>query len=430
MLKNIAAQDPEVLNLLRLELSRQRNGLVMIPSENFASLATMEAVGTILTNKYSEGYPNKRYYSGNKMIDQIEQLAIDRAKKLFQAEHANVQPHSGAGANQACYNAVLNPGDKILGMNLDHGGHLTHGSPVNFSGKTYHFLEYGVNQETEVLDMDEIRKIALKEKPKLVLSGATAYPRKIDFKAFQELAYEIDAYCMADISHIVGLCLSGLHQNPVPTHDIVMTTTHKTLRGTRGAIILCKQEDRLKHLFDKDGKKNLAEKIDFNVFPGLQGGPLEHVIAGKAVSFAEAMKPEFKTYQEQIVKNAKALAESLMNNGIKLVSNGTDNHLILIDCRNLKEKAKVLSQLLEDIGIYVNRNMIPFDPGTPFNPTGIRLGTPALTSRGMKQPEMRVIGEWISGILKDPQNAQRQEKVKQSILDLTKQFPLYPGLEY
>ncbi len=430
MLKNIAQQDPEVLMLLNMELARQRNGLVMIPSENFASLASLEAAGTVLTNKYSEGYPNKRYYSGNKIIDQIEQLAIDRAKKLFQAEHANVQPNAGSTANQACYNAVLKPGDKILGMNLGHGGHLTHGSQVNFSGKTYAFVPYGVSPETELLDMDAIRKQALHEKPKLILSGATAYPRKIDFKAFQEIAYEIDAYCMADISHIVGLCLAGLHQNPVPTHDIVMTTTHKTLRGTRSAIILSKQEDRLRHLYDPDGKKNLAEKIDFSIFPGLQGGPLQHCIAAKAICFAEAMKPEFKTYQEQIVKNAQTLADSLMNEGVRLVSNGTDNHLVLIDSRSINVKARQAVNVLEEVGIYTNFNMIPFDTGTPFNPSGIRLGTPALTTRGMKESEMKEIGVWIAAILKNTTNEEVKEKIRNNILDLTKQFPLYVGLEY
>ncbi|MBI3032802.1 serine hydroxymethyltransferase [Candidatus Woesearchaeota archaeon] len=430
MLTNVAQQDPEILMLLQLELSRQRNGLMLIPSENFASLASLEAAGTVLTNKYAEGYPTRRYYTGNKVIDKIEQLAIDRAKKLFQAEHANVQPNAGSTANQACYNAVLKPGDKILGMNLGHGGHLTHGNPVNFSGKTYSIVPYGVNQETEMLDMDEIRKIALKEKPKLVLSGATAYPRKIDFKAFQEIAYEVDAYCMADISHIVGLCLAGLHQNPVPSHDIVMTTTHKTLRGTRGAIILCKQEDRLKHLYDPEGKKNLAEKIDFSLFPGLQGGPLQHIIAAKAVCFAEAMKPEFKTYQEQIVKNAKALAESLINEGVRVVSNGTDNHLILIDCRSVNCKGKEGANTLEELGIYTNFNMIPFDTGTPFNPSGIRLGTPALTSRGMKESEMKEIGSWIATVLKNLHNDHVKEKIRNEVLEMTRQFPLYPELEY
>ena len=432
MLDNLKRFDPELHFLLQEELLRQQHGLVMIPSENFASRAVLEAAGTVLTNKYAEGYPGKRYYTGNKVIDKIEQLAIDRAKQLFGAEHANVQPHSGSGANMACYAAILKPGDKILGMNLAHGGHLTHGNPVNFSGKTYNFIPYGVSKETETIDMDEVRKIALKERPKLVLSGHTAYPRKVDFKEFADIANEIDAYSMADISHIVGLCLAGVHQNPVPFTDIVMTTTTKTLRGPRSAIILCKQEDRLKHLYDPDGKRNLAQKIDFTVFPGMQGGPLQHIIAAKAVAFKEAMLPEFKTYQEQIAKNAKALAEALMNNGIRLVSGGTDNHLVLIDCTPLGITGKEGANFMEELGIYTNFNMIPFDTRTPFNPSGIRMGTPALTTRGFRESEMEVIGEMIAKALKNVKsgNAETNNRIKQQISELCRRFPLYPGLEY
>ncbi len=429
MLNNVRRFDAEVAALLDLELQRQREGLVMIPSENFASLAVLEAAGTVLTNKYAEGYPGKRYYSGNKYIDQIEQLAIDRAKELFQAEHANVQPNAGSTANMACYMALLNKGDKVLGMNLAHGGHLTHGSPVNFSGQMYSFVAYGVDKETEMLDMDSIRKIALAEKPKLVLSGHTAYPRKMNFAEFASIANEIDAYAMADISHIVGLCLAGEHENPVPSHDVVMTTTHKTLRGTRSAMILCKKEDRLKQKYHSSDKWNLAQRIDRAVFPGLQGGPLEHLIAAKAVMLREAMLPSFKEYQLQIVKNAKALAESLMANGMRLVTGGTDNHLMLIDCSKLPvQNGKRGSELLEIIGIYTNMSMIPFDTGVPLKPSGIRLGTPALTTRGMKESEMKQIGEWIALLLQKPEDEALQRKTINNVKDLTSRFPLYPEL--
>ncbi len=429
MLEHIRKFDPQLASLVDAELERQRDGLVMIPSENFASPAVLEAAGTVLTNKYAEGYPGRRYYSGNQYIDQVEQLAIDRAKLLFQAEHANVQPNAGSTANMACFMALLNRGDKVLGMDLAHGGHLTHGSPVNFSGQTYNFVAYGVERETEMLDMDKIRKIALAEKPKLVLSGHTAYPRKLNFTQFFEIAQEVGAYAMADISHIVGLCLAGEHENPVPSHDVVMTTTHKTLRGTRSALILCKKEDRLKEKFHAEDKWDLAQRVDRAVFPGLQGGPLEHLIAAKAVMLKEAMLPEFAIYQKQIVKNAKALAEALMSSGLRLVSGGTDNHLMIIDCTKLAvANGKKGSTLLEAAQIYTNMSMIPFDTGTPLKPSGIRLGTPALTTRGMKESEMKEIGALIATLLQNP----TEEKVAATqgkVRDLTSRFPLYPELK-
>lgn len=424
----IKQADPEVSAILDKELTRQQKGLVMIPSENFASPPVLEAAGSILTNKYAEGYPAKRYYTGAQFIDEIENLAIARAKKLFSAEHANVQPHSGSTANMECYSAVLEPGDKILGMDLNHGGHLTHGSPVNFSGKMYNFVPYGVRKDTEKLDMDEVREIALKEKPKLILSGITSYPRTVEFDKFAEIAEEIGAYAMADISHIVGLCLAGIHPNPTPTHDIVMTTTTKTLRGPRSAVILCKKEDRYKEKYHPEEKKNLAELIDSSVFPRHQGGPLEHIIAAKAVAFAEAMKPEFVEYQKQIVANAKALAESLAENGLRLVSGGTDNHLVLIDCTPLNITGKDGALALAEAEIYTNFNVIPFDTRKPFNPSGIRLGTPALTSRGMKEKEMKEIGKMIGDLLKDHTNQSLIKKTRDLVYELTKSFPLYEEL--
>lgn len=440
--QNLKSQDPQVYSLISQELIRQQQGLMMIPSENYASLASIEAAGTVLTNKYAEGYPYKRYYTGNQFIDEIEQLAIDRAKKLFQAEHANVQPHSGSSANMACFAAILKPGDKIMAMRLDQGGHLTHGSPVNFSGKTYRFIHYGVRPDTEMIDMNEVRELARKEKPALLLSGLTSYPRQLDFDAFAEIAAEINAYAMADISHIVGMCLAGLHPNPMPTHDIVMTTTHKTLRGTRSAIILCKKNDWV--LKNKDAatdfditklpereqktRYDLARKIDAAIFPGLQGGPLEHIIAAKAVCFAEALKPEFLNYQKQIIANAQALAATLTENGLRLVSGGTDNHLLLIDCGHFGTSGKIGANALAECDIYTNFNLIPFDPRTPFDPSGIRLGTPALTSRGMKESEMRAIGALIAKVLKNPADESVKNDARSMVRELTKQFPIYEGL--
>ena len=427
-IENIKKQDPEVADLIDQELARQREGLVMIPSENFASMAVMEAIGTVLTNKYAEGYPGKRYYTGAQVIDKIEILAIERAKELFGAEHANVQPHSGSSANMEVYAALTDNGDKILGMNLAHGGHLTHGSPVNFSGKRYEFIPYGVSKKDEQIDMDEVRELALKHKPRIILSGTTAYPRKIDFAKFAEIATEINAYSMADISHISGLCIAGVHENPTSTHDVVMTTTTKTLRGPRSAIILSKKEDRYHDLYHKDAKKDLAGLIDFNVFPGMQGGPLEHAIAAKAIAFKEAMSEEYKEYQRQIAKNAKALAEELMSQGLRLVSDGTDTHLILIDCTDLGITGKEGANKLAEFGIYTNFNMIPFDKRTPFNPSGIRIGTPALTTRGMKEDEMKEIGKVIAGVLKNLDDEKAQKEAKKVVKDLTDQFEIYPEL--
>jgi len=413
-LKNI--KDEEVLKIIKKELDRQRNEFNMIPSENYCSEAVLEASGSVMMNKYAEGYPKKRYYQGNRFIDDIEILAVERAKKLFNAEHANVQPNSGSPANMAVYFALLELKDKILGMNLSHGGHLTHGSPVNFSGKYYNFIAYGVEKDTERLDMDKIRKLAEKEKPKIILSGYTAYPRLIDFKEFHSIAQDVGAISMVDMAHIAGLIAGGAHPSPFPFTDVVTTTTHKTLRGPRSAMILCKEK--------------YAKAIDKAVFPGLQGGPHEHTIAGKAVCFAEAMKPEFKEYSYQIVKNAKALAEVLMENGIKLVSNGTDNHLILIDLIKTKSvgkqgMGKEGAVALEEAGIITNCNTIPFDPSTPFRPSGIRLGTPILTTRGMKESEMKEVGEMIAKILNNLGDASIRPKIKQRVAELCNQFPVY-----
>jgi len=430
----LKTQDPKIYQEIENELQRQKDELNMIPSENYVSKAVMEASGSVLTNKYAEGYPRKRYYQGNKYVDEVEQEAIDRAKKLFNAEHANVQPNSGSPANMAVYFALLNLKDKIMGMNLSHGGHLTHGSPVNFSGKHYNFIDYGVEQDTEMLDMDKIRKLAEKEKPKIVLSGYTAYPRTIDFKEFHEIAKDIGAYSMVDMAHIAGLIAGKAHPTPFPFTDIVTTTTHKTLRGPRSAMILCKNEDGLANVEGLDEKqaaraKNLAGKIDRAVFPGLQGGPHEHIIAAKAVAFKEAMTDEFKNYSQQIVKNAKALAETLMENGIKLVSNGTDNHLILIDLIKSKSVAKQgmgkdAAVALEEAGIITNANTIPYDPSTPFKPSGIRIGTPILTTRGMKESEMKQVGQWITQVINNHENQELKQKIKQEVQELCQDFPI------
>ncbi|MBU1146118.1 serine hydroxymethyltransferase [Patescibacteria group bacterium] len=416
--------DPEIANAIENEINRQRNGLEMIASENIVSRAVLEAMGTPLTNKYSEGYPGKRYYGGNKFIDVSENLAIDRAKKIFGAEHANVQPHSGSQANAAAYLALLNPGDKILAMNLAHGGHLSHGSPINFSGKFYNVVFYGVDKNTGRINMDEVRKIAMAEKPKLILTGASAYPREIDFAAFRKIADEVGAYLIADIAHIAGLVAAKIHPDPVPVCDVVTTTTHKTLRGPRGALILCKTEDRLR----PDDKKNLAQKIDSAVFPGIQGGPLEHIIAAKAVAFLEALQPDFIEYQKQIVKNAKTLADTLLAGGLKLVSGGTDNHLILIDLTGTGLGGKQVEDALGVVEIYVNKNMIPYDSQKPTDPSGVRLGTPALTTRGMKEEEMKLIGEMIVKIIKNIDDENVKKEVRESVHGLVTKFPVYPGL--
>jgi glycine hydroxymethyltransferase len=411
---SLRQQDPEIAELINQEIGRQQNGLVMIPSENHASIAVLEAMGTVLSNKYAEGYPGKRYYTGNQFIDQVENLAIDRAKKLFGADHANVQPNAGSPANIAIYLATLKPGDKVMGMKLDQGGHLTHGHPVNLSGQLYNFVQYGVRQDTELIDLDEIREIAKKEMPKMIVTGATAYPRTFDFKGFKEIADEVGAILMADISHFVGLCLSGDHPQPFPHADIVMTTTHKTLRGPRSAIILCKE--------------NFAKAIDKAVFPGTQGGPLENMIAAKAVCFAEAAKPEFLDYGHQIAKNAKALAQTLMNEGIALVSGGTDNHLMLIKCAPLGLTGRQGSERLAQGGIFTNRNTVPYDTGTPFEPTGIRLGTPALTTRGMKEAQMEIVGKIIAKVLKNINDENVLKELQDTVAQLTREFPVYEGM--
>lgn len=408
--------DPELEELIQLEEKRQREGLMMIPSENYVSPAVMEAAGTVLTNKYAEGYPGKRYYTGNEYIDKIEQLAIDRAKKLFGAEHANVQPHAGSQANLACYFSLLQPGDTILAMSLSQGGHLSHGHPVSLSGKLFKFVHYGVRKDTEMLDMDEIEKLATEVKPKLILSGYTAYPRAVPFSRFAEIAKKAGAYAMADMSHIAGLVVGGAHESPVPSHDVVMTTTHKTLKGPRSAIILCKEK--------------YAAQIDKAVFPGMQGGPMEHIIAAKAVAFKEAMTSEYKEYQKQIVKNAKVLAETLMAEGLRLVSGGTDTHLMIIDCTALGISGKQGADALAECGIYTNFNMIPYDTRKPADPSGIRLGTPALTARGMnpthksmcgmKEPDMKTIGKLIADLLKNITDEQK-EKTKKVVNNLTLQ---------
>ena len=398
--------DREIKEAIDLEYNRQRQKIELIASENFTSKAVMEAMGSILTNKYAEGYPERRYYGGCEYVDIVENIAIDRAKKLFNAEHANVQPHSGSQANMAVYFAMLNPGDTILGMQLSHGGHLTHGSPVNFSGKLYNFISYSVSEIDGKIDYDEIEKVAIQAKPKMIVAGASAYSRVIDFKKFKSIADKVGAYLMVDMAHIAGLVAAGLHQNPVEYADFVTTTTHKTLRGPRGGMILCKEK--------------YAKEIDKAVFPGIQGGPLMHVIAGKAVCFKEAQSNEFKEYQMQIIKNAKALAEELIALGFELVSNGTDNHLILINLTNKNLTGKEAEKKLDDVGITVNKNTIPFDKQKPNITSGIRIGTPAVTTRGMKEAEMKEIAHLINLALNG-----EEEKAKKGIQELCNRFPLY-----
>jgi glycine hydroxymethyltransferase len=408
---HIRKTDPEIADALDKEIDRQRHKLEMIASENFTSRAVMEACGSVMTNKYAEGYPGKRYYGGCQFVDQSETLAIDRAKKLFGAEHANVQPHSGSQANFAAYVAFVKPGDTIMGLNLSHGGHLTHGSPVNVSGLYFKFVSYGVRQDNETIDFDQLRSLAKENKPKLIVTGATAYPRTIDFVKFREICDEVGAALMVDMAHIAGLVAAGQHPSPVPMSEVVTSTTHKTLRGPRAGLILCKEP--------------YAKQVDKAVFPGIQGGPLEHVIAGKAICFKEAMTPEFKQYQEQIVKNAKALAEGLLRNGFRLVSGGTDNHLVLVDLRSYKVTGKIAENVLDEVGITVNKNTIPFDPEKPFVTSGIRIGTPALTTRGMKESEMSTIADLIGKVLKDTSNEKAKQDASQTIAGLCQQFPLY-----
>ena len=402
---NLKEVDFEIFEAIQNEEKRQHQGIELIPSENLVSKAVLQATGSVLTNKYSEGYPNKRYYAGNQFIDITEQLAIDRAKELFNADHANVQPHSGANANLAVYLALLNPGDKVLGMKLDHGGHLTHGHPVNISGILYEFEQYTVNKEG-FIDYEELREKALQFKPKLIIAGFSAYSRELDFKKFKEIADEVGALLMADIAHIAGLVAAGIHPSPFPYCDVVTTTTHKTLRGPRGGLILCKKEH--------------AKKIDKAVFPGLQGGPLEHVIAAKAVAFKEALQPDFVDYQKKIVSNAKTLAQELIKKDVKIISGGTDNHLMLIDLSNERLKGSQLESLLDEVGIYANKNTIPYDEGSAFNPSGLRIGTPAITTRGMGEEEMKQIAKWISQIIKSSDFD--KEAIKKQVITLCEKF--------
>lgn len=412
--ENLKAGDPEIFASMVSELRRQNQGIELIASENFTSLAVMEAAGSVLTNKYAEGYPAKRYYGGCEHVDVAEALAIERAKKLFQAEHANVQPHSGASANTAVFLAILNPGDKILGMNLAHGGHLTHGHPLNFSGKFYQIIPYGVNPKTEQIDYDELEKLAREHKPKLILMGASAYPRVIDFARARKIADEIGAMVMVDMAHFAGLVAAGMHPSPVPYADIVTTTTHKTLRGPRGGLILCREK--------------YAKAIDSAVFPGIQGGPLMHVIAAKAVCFKEALDLSFKSYGAQIVANARTLSESLKVLGWRIVSGGTDNHLMLVDVKSKGFTGKAVQEAMDRVHITVNKNAIPFDTEKPFVASGVRLGTPAVTTRGMKEPEMKKIAQLFDETMKDYQNEAHLTKIRAQVRELTEQFPLYPDI--
>ena len=410
----LSKQDPKVAEAITLELNRQHSKIELIASENFVSEAVLEALGTVLTNKYAEGYPGKRYYGGCEYVDIVEELARERAKQLFGAEHANVQPHSGAQANMAVYFSVLKPGDTVLGMDLTHGGHLTHGSPVNFSGTLYNFVSYGVDQETEYINYEDVREKALKHKPKLIVAGASAYPRIIDFKKLKSIADEAGALLMVDMAHIAGLVAAGEHPSPVPYADFVTTTTHKTLRGPRGGMILTKAE--------------YAKTIDKAVFPGIQGGPLMHVIAAKAVALQEALEPEFKSYIKKVVENSKYLAETLINNGLKLVSGGSDNHLILINLTNLNLTGKTAEKLLDEVGITSNKNTIPFEKESPFITSGVRMGTAAVTSRGMRIEAMAEIADIIEMTLKNPNNEEIYQDAKQKVTKLVNQYPLYQNL--
>ena len=410
MMDYIAAQDPELGEAIKAEYARQQRNIELIASENFTSPAVMLAQGSVLTNKYAEGYPGKRYYGGCQCVDLAEELARTRACKLFGADHANVQPHSGAQANYAVYTALCTSGDTVLGMDLSNGGHLTHGSPVNFSGKNYRMVFYGVGEDGRI-DYDKVREIAKKERPKMIIAGASAYPRIIDFKTFGEIAREVGAYLFVDMAHIAGLVAAGLHPSPVPYADVVSTTTHKTLRGPRGGLILCKEE--------------YAKKIDSAIFPGSQGGPLEHVIAAKAVALGEALKPEFKTYQAQIIKNAATLAQGLLDEGFDLVSGGTDNHLMLLDLRRMGLTGKELEKRLDEVNITANKNAVPNDPEKPFVTSGVRIGTPAVTSRGFKEEEMAVIAKCIGMTAKEFDT--KADEIRALVAELTSRFPLYEG---
>lgn len=414
MMKHLHHADKQVYDAIQQELGRQRDKIELIASENFVSEAVMEAQGSVLTNKYAEGYPGRRYYGGCEYVDIAEDLARDRAKEIFGAEHVNVQPHSGAQANMGVYFTVLEPGDTVLGMNLAHGGHLTHGSPVNFSGVLYNFVEYGVDKETEYIDYEDVRQKAQEHKPKLIVVGASAYPRTIDFVKFREIADEVGAYLMVDMAHIAGLVAAGLHQNPVPYAEFVTTTTHKTLRGPRGGMILCKEP--------------FAKQIDKSIFPGIQGGPLMHVIAAKAVALGEALQPEFKQYAENIIANAKRLGEALTAEGISLVSGGTDNHLLLVNLTSLGITGKVAEEALDEIGITVNKNAVPFDKESPFVTSGIRIGTAAVTTRGFGLEEMDEIAKIIGLVLKNLNDDSKINEAKERVKALTARFPMYTNL--
>lgn len=412
LLTNLKIVDPEIQKAIDQELSRQREKLEMIASENIVSTAVMQAQGSILTNKYAEGYPGKRYYGGCEYVDIVEQLAIDRAKKLFGAEYANVQPHSGAQANTAVYFALLQPGDTILGMNLTDGGHLTHGSPVNISGKYFKIIPYGVDKETERIDYDELERLAKEHQPKLIVGGASAYSRVIDFERMAQIAKSVGAYFMVDMAHIAGLVAAGLHPSPVPYADVVTTTTHKTLRGPRGGLILCRDAE-------------FGKQFNKAIFPGIQGGPLMHVIAAKAVAFKEALSDEFKVYQQQVLDNAKALADELVKKGFRIVSGGTDNHLMLVDLRSKNITGKEAQFLLDEIGITANRNTIPFEPLSPFVTSGIRLGTPALTTRGLKEEDIREVADIIADVIENREDSAVIEAAKAKVQAICKKFPLY-----
>jgi glycine hydroxymethyltransferase len=415
-MENLRRQDPEVLKAMGLELQRQRDNIELIASENIVSEAVLEAMGSVLTNKYAEGYPGKRYYGGCEHVDIVEDIARDRAKELFGAEHANVQPHSGAQANMAVYLAALKPGDTVLGMNLAHGGHLTHGSPVNASGLFYNFVAYGVEEDTFTINYDELRKAAFKHRPRMIVAGASAYPRIIDFEKIGQIAKDVGALFFVDMAHIAGLVAAGLHPSPVPHAHFVTTTTHKTLRGPRGGLILT--------------TKAWAAAIDKAVFPGSQGGPLMHIIAAKAVALGEALQPEFKTYGRNVVSNAKVLADALSAKGLTIVSGGTDNHLMLVDTRNLNISGKEAEHVLDSVGITVNKNAIPFDPTSPFVTSGIRIGTPAATSRGMDADAMLTIADVIDLVLRNPKDEAVLDKARGLVRDLTARFPLYTDIQY
>jgi glycine hydroxymethyltransferase len=410
---SLQEEDPEIFEAIKQEAERQRNKLELIASENYTSRAVLEATGSILTNKYAEGYPGRRYYGGCEHVDTAEELARDRAKQLFGAEHANVQPHSGSQANMAAYDALLQAGDTVLAMDLAHGGHLTHGSRINFSGRLYHFVSYGVDRQTQLIDFDQVRSLALSERPKMILAGYTAYPRAIDFGRFKEIADEVGALFLVDMAHISGLVAAGVHPNPVPFSDVVTSSTHKTLRGPRGGMILCRQQ--------------YARAIDRGVFPGIQGGPLMHVVAAKAVCFGEAMHPEFREYAQQTVDNARALGETLKREGLRLVTGGTDNHLLLVDLRPFAVTGNVAEQALDRAGITVNKNLIPYDPRSAKVTSGIRIGTPALTSRGFDVADMQIVGALIAWVLRSPDDEDVLAVVREEVQALTEEFPV-PGI--